>query len=44
MRGIGENPRRERQVEDAVDQDAEVEIAAAGEQAEHAVGKVEHAE
>src|SRR3954470_17372745 len=44
MRGIGEKTRRERQGEDAVDQDAEVEIAAAGEQAEHAVGKVEHAE
>jgi hypothetical protein len=32
MRRIGEKPRRERQVENAVDQDAEVEIAAAGEQ------------
>jgi hypothetical protein len=44
MRRVGENPRHQRQVADAIDQDAEVEIAAAGEQAEHAIGKVEHAE
>src|ERR1700716_571990 len=44
MRRVGENPRHQRQVADAVDQDAEVEIAAASEQAEHAIGKVEHAE
>src|SRR6476620_943802 len=44
MWGVGEEPRRERQVEEAVDQNTEVEIAAAGEETEDAIGKVEHAE
>src|SRR5262249_38504099 len=44
MRQGGEEGRGERQVEHAIDEDAEVEIAAAGEQAEHAVEEVERSE
>src|SRR3954453_13090800 len=44
MRRVGKEPRRQRQVENTVDQDAEIEIAAAGEKPEQAIGKIEHAE
>src|SRR5260370_17698941 len=44
MRRIGENSRHQRQIADAVDQDAEIEIGGSGQVAEHAVGEVEDAE
>src|SRR5689334_10240059 len=44
MRLIGQNPRCEIEIEHAVDEDAEIEIAATGDEAEHAVEEIKRAE
>src|SRR5689334_2242204 len=44
MRQIGQDARRQIEIEHAVDEDAEIEITAAGEEPQHAVEEIERAE
>src|SRR4051794_21731012 len=44
MRRVGEHPGHQGQVADTVDQNSKIEITAAGQKAEHAVGEIERAE